>query len=124
MTETIGEILERIAYIGAYAPDFPSEDETVLEVELEVLIQGLHQHLGISRKRWKKQLLIVATEEIQEARPFLVKRDQTSQLRASSLLQAAAEHIRQSQRAKAPRTTFVVSPGGTVRPSSGDDGER
>ena len=110
------EAIERFAYILSNAPDFPAEDGTHLDTELRELRQHVVQIRDRVHGADRKETLKLTLLELDEAAElYATGKVGTARRR----LQDAERHFREAWEGRVPRTSFVVTPDGVVKPAKG-----
>jgi hypothetical protein len=112
--EELGILLDSLAYVQSYAPDFPAEDCTTLADESARITARFDIILGTVPASPRRDWLQLARPEIVAGLAAFAS-DVT---RASRHLDDAAEIIRRAICGKRAKTTFVVAPDGVTYPAS------
>lgn len=105
-------IVDQIAYIRAYAPDFPEEDLTDTNREMLRLLDHMHSFESGLKADGKRKWFAVALREVEEAHDAYQTRDND---RAYRLLESASDNFKACVAGKRMRATQVVSPDGVVK---------
>jgi hypothetical protein len=109
--ELKARILEKLAYLIVYAPDYPEWAHTTTEEEFSALIELLQSFYDRSRDTDRKVWLDLALQESRDAlRAFTEGRD----LDGIMLVQYAEQHFRDYLRKRSVRPTFLVSAEGST----------
>ncbi len=104
-------ILDKMAYVLVYAPDFPAEDRTNLHQCQDQLAAMTSEHRASLRTEDQLKWHRIAEQELDDAFNSFTAGDGH---RRCSQIQRAEEHFRKSFKAKKIRPNFVVGTDGQV----------
>lgn len=109
--EVRAELKEALSYSFLYAPDYPNDDQTNLDLELESILTILANLRASVRSPYKIQQLDFAKQEIKEA--FSLYRGGQD---GSRRLWEAVHLIDRSRASGPPKPDFVVGSDGQTTP--------
>ena len=109
---TAGDLLDDLGYIVVYAPNFPTEDQTTVEREMERVIAATARLLDESKRDHTKQLLALAGTELVQAREHFLTGDEE---KARRLVQEAEAHVKEGLRPQPRGASFVAGPSGVLK---------
>jgi hypothetical protein len=118
MSDSTGRLLDELSYIVIYAPNFPAEDKTSIEQEMEHVLAGVAQLLQKARQAHSKQLLVLAAQELAQANEAFRSGDSKNGRR---LIQEGEEHIREALRPRPRKPSFIAGPAGVLKVPDGED---
>jgi hypothetical protein len=104
-------ILDEMAYILVYAPNFPAEDETTLERKRDETLLRMSEHRAALQADDQLTWHRLAEQEFASAINAFISGDGPT---GCSQLQQAEEHFRRSFKPKKIRPNFIVGPDGEI----------
>ncbi len=104
------EIFDLISYVRAYAPDFPTEDQTDTTTEFTRLLELLREVLERTKDEQRKWWLELSIREVEEALSAYESGDENKGVRS---LDSAEEYLENYRKRKQLKPTFIAGPNGT-----------
>src|SRR5688572_20863581 len=98
-------ILDKLSYLGVYAPALPAEDETTLSEQRDALITMMAEHRSTLRSEDQSSWHRLAEEELPTAFEAYSSGDDR---RGSDQIQRAEEHFRRSFKPKRIKPDFII----------------
>jgi hypothetical protein len=105
------KILDKMAYVLVYAPNFPAEDRTSLQQCRDRLTAMTSEHRASVRTDDQLKWHRIAEQELDDAFNAFAAGDTH---RGCSQIQRSEEHFRKSFKAKPIRPNFVVAMDGQI----------
>lgn len=102
---------DQLSYLIVYAPEFPAEDQTTADRECERLLEVLREIAGRAASTPKRQWLVLAIAEVEQARGALRAGEPSA---ANDLFHSAEEHFKAYLSGRRAAPSFVAGPDGGV----------